>query len=282
MPLIDVDVDVDHNNNNVTSSITISDSNSSSTASSSEQREWILHVQSLQRVLRLLGQTFDPETGFMKLKRGFQTEALANQTLEWIWCGLDHCPGFMDLISGTNNVDNDYTNNDTALIEVQQHTADCNATIQTLMAVVSRNRQPFQSRYYDEALGYYEAALDAAVTVPVECVARSYLTKLYLQRELYDNATVEAQTLCEVCRLGAPEDPNGVAVRQAKHEFGVLQHKILGLGANPPSWPCPEIQEIANLSIDEETDRASGCSHNNVITGHMMLFVLILWIAIRR
>ena len=47
--------------------------------------------------MRLLGTRNDPITGFLTMDRGYQTEELAKQTLEWMWCAFDHCPQFANI-----------------------------------------------------------------------------------------------------------------------------------------------------------------------------------------
>mmetsp|Transcript_29888 Transcript_29888/g.68576 ORF Transcript_29888/g.68576 Transcript_29888/m.68576 type:complete len:106 (+) Transcript_29888:330-647(+) len=50
--------------------------------------EWILHVDSLERITRLMGRRSNDgdgdEPGTVILDRGYQTEALADRTMEWI------------------------------------------------------------------------------------------------------------------------------------------------------------------------------------------------------
>ena len=46
---------------------------------------------SMARVMALLGYSVTAE-GFRTLTRGYQTEALANRTLELVWCLEPHCP----------------------------------------------------------------------------------------------------------------------------------------------------------------------------------------------
>ena len=58
-----------------------------------DSQEEIMEVDSLKNLFKLLGMHNDPDTGFLIIERGYQTEELAHQTVEWIWCGLEHhCP----------------------------------------------------------------------------------------------------------------------------------------------------------------------------------------------
>ena len=45
----------------------------------------LLHVDSYARVMALLGHTTDAE-GFVHLTRGFQTDHLAETSLDFVWC----------------------------------------------------------------------------------------------------------------------------------------------------------------------------------------------------
>lgn len=47
----------------------------------------LLHVDSYARVMKLLGHTTDAE-GFVHLTRGFQTDHLAETSLDFVWCAL--------------------------------------------------------------------------------------------------------------------------------------------------------------------------------------------------
>ncbi len=169
--------------------------------------EWLIHIESLERVLRLMGRRFDETNGFLILDRGYQTEELAEQTLKWIWCGLDHCPSFADLSNSPTQ-------------------ADCEGAIYTLMGFVSRKR-PLPN--YDKAEEYYQMAIDGGGVN--ECAARSYLTKMYLDKAEYVNATKSANDLCETCGNGGENDIYGTSVRQAKYAFDSL-HESVGV-----SWP---------------------------------------------
>ena len=52
----------------------------------------LLHVDSYARVMKLLGHTIDAE-GFVHLTRGFQTDHLAETSLDFVWCALrSACP----------------------------------------------------------------------------------------------------------------------------------------------------------------------------------------------
>jgi Plastocyanin-like domain. len=50
--------------------------------------EWLMHVHSLNQVLRVLGQRYDPSTGLLVLDRGFQTE-VTGLIKHWNGFGVD-------------------------------------------------------------------------------------------------------------------------------------------------------------------------------------------------
>ena len=50
-----------------------------------------MHVVSLRRVMALMGYRMTAE-GYHVLERGYHTEAVANRTLEFVWCLEPHCP----------------------------------------------------------------------------------------------------------------------------------------------------------------------------------------------
>jgi hypothetical protein len=174
--------------------------------------EWLMHVDSLGQVLNVLGRRYDPTTGFLILDRGFQTEQLAEQTIDWIWCGMDHCPSFADILPNAT-------------------LADCKGAVYSLMGYVSRKRPEPQ---WSKAEYYYNRAIDAGGIY--ECDARSYLTELFLQKGDYETALTKVNDLCEFCGKGDVGDPYGNAVRQVKSMFDALSVEA---GVEwPTTGPC--------------------------------------------
>mmetsp|Transcript_5584 Transcript_5584/g.8577 ORF Transcript_5584/g.8577 Transcript_5584/m.8577 type:complete len:622 (-) Transcript_5584:314-2179(-) len=183
--------------------------------------EWLIHVASLERVMRLLGRTV-VNNEFLVFTRGYQTEALANQTLQWIWCGLDHCPSFLDTTGNNVTVE------------------DCEGAIYTLMGYVSRKR-PIPR--YDESEHYYRLAIDGGGAN--ECAARSYLTKMYLDKQDFDNATLSANELCQVCGKGEDNDLFGTSVRQTKAAF----EEAGAVVSWPETGPCATVPTTAPSDV---------------------------------
>jgi hypothetical protein len=175
----------------------------------------LLHVESIPRLLRLLNYHQDPTTGLFIMDRGYQTEALAEQTLELIWCALEHCPT-------------------PALLELEPNatTADCESMIYTLLGFVSRKRPIPQ---WDRAQNYYTKAIARGGSNI--CAALSYMTQLYWTRlgsattdnlvdssytNTYDfdhdyyitQAQNQTIALCETCAVSNP-----LLVQQARQEY---------------------------------------------------------------
>ena len=48
-------------------------------------RSMALHVDKLSRVLTVMGYNTQPGTGFVEMPLGYQTEEIAEKTMEWIW-----------------------------------------------------------------------------------------------------------------------------------------------------------------------------------------------------
>eukprot|EP00977_Amphora_coffeiformis_P030325 scaffold46277_cov183-Amphora_coffeaeformis.AAC.1 len=72
------------------------------------------------------------------MDHGYQTEALATQTRELIWCAMDHCP------DAARDFDPTAT------------TADCESILYTLLGFVSRKRPIPQ---WERAIDYYHEAI---------------------------------------------------------------------------------------------------------------------------
>ena len=199
-----------------------------------------MHVDSLQSLLTLLGARNDPSTGFLIMDRGYQTEELATQTVDWIWCGIDHCPHMaMDVWED-------------ATIQ------DCHSILYLLLGFVNRKRPLPQ---FEEAEKYYRFAIygnetsetttsfpeiDMQTTdfVPLtsrnECAARSYLSKLFIDKGDFEMAMLEAQHLCTRCHSAGDNDAR-MAMRQAKYEFDLISNSSTGSIQWPQSEECLNI-----------------------------------------
>lgn len=210
--------------------------------------DWIIHSSSLERVMRLMGRSFDNPHNFLVLDRGYQTEALANQTLQWIWCGLDHCPSFEDL-------------------SPEPSQEDCEGSIYTLMGFVYRKRPIPQ---YDKAEHYYDLAIKTGGIN--ECAARSYMTKMHLSKEDYESATVNANQLCEIC--GNIDGPFGSSVRQAKYEFDILPKEV-NVGW-PTVGPCA-LLDPSTLEDISSNSFTPGISNNYFFALTIILTFVHLW-----
>jgi hypothetical protein len=171
--------------------------------------EWVVHVRSMARILTLLGYRHNEEVDghhhgeLYIMDRGFQTETLANATVELIWCALDHCPmAAQDVVpSATQD--------------------DCKSMIYTLLGFVQRKRPIPQ---WDAALDYYEKAIE--LKGQNECAAHSYLTQLYLSNDNFTGAEKQIETLCSRCHEERP-----LMIEQAKLEYDRLE-----LSADDLDW----------------------------------------------
>lgn len=169
-----------------------------------------LHVDKLSRVLTVMGYSTQPGTGFVEMPLGYQTEDIAEKTMEWIWCGMDHCPNFYDLSDGLND---------------DEDKRDCIGSSNLLLGFIERNK-PIPD--YNKSAEYYNNAIKVGGTN--ECAARSYKSKMLLDKGDYEQATLAAEELCQVCGNGTFGDIYGTAVRQARSEF-------IAIGAGV-EWPC--------------------------------------------
>ena len=190
-----------------------------------------MQVDSLAQLLILLGSRDDPETGFLIIDRGYQTEALADQTHEWIWCALEHhCP------SMAWDVWPDAT------------MQDCTSILYLLLGFINRKR-PIPK--WENAEHYYRLAINDSnatnitisevesvnnsnnhmfLTSRNECAARSYLSKLFLDKGDFKSATKEADILCYRCDGKFVIDGDSdivrnsatIAIKQAKYEFDIM------------------------------------------------------------
>lgn len=161
---------------------------------------WTLHVDSLSRVLNLLGYRLDSNdvngNGTIIMDRGYQTEEIANVTSELIWCALDHCPAFAQDFDPT--------------IVTRE---ECESIVFTLLGFVNRKRPIPQ---WGVAEDYYRKAIDQAGSTNTECVARSYLTQLFLTKNDWENATEAVGLMCLNCR------EESTLIQQARGEYRML------------------------------------------------------------
>lgn len=229
----------------------------------SDGSELEMHVDSLQNLLTLLGARNDPLTGFLIMDRGYQTEELATQTVDWIWCGIDHCPRMaMDVWED-------------ATIQ------DCHSILFLLLGFVNRKRPVPQ---FEEAEKYYRFAIygnetsenttsfpeiDEQTTefVPLtsrnECAARSYLSKLFIDKEDYEMAMIEAQHLCTRCQFAG--DDARMAMRQAKSEFDLI--------SNSTGIQWPESEECLNFLNQPNSSGGQNLSSPGMNTFYALLMI---------
>mmetsp|Transcript_52052 Transcript_52052/g.97690 ORF Transcript_52052/g.97690 Transcript_52052/m.97690 type:complete len:414 (-) Transcript_52052:72-1313(-) len=215
-----------------------------------------MHADSLQSLFTLLGARNEPETGFLIMDRGYQTEELAHQTEDWIWCGMDHCP------RTAQDVWNDAT------------MEDCKSALHLLLGFLNRKRPiprwTKAEHYYRLAIGGDTAGVNSIQQSSTaangskarrsrnECAARGYLTKMFLDKGELDKASKEALQLCSRC--GA-EDGYGnnddalIALRQAKHEFDIL-------AANGIAVQWPNYDACANILPDLTANSAPSHHHS--------------------
>lgn len=170
----------------------------------------LLHSDSLARIYTLLGaKSGDYGT---ELTRGYQTEEVAESSLELVWCLEDHCATFNPALD----------------LDPQATRESCLAQVNTLAAFLHRKRP--EPRYH-ESERYYKAAIDLVGGTWRACTPISYLVELYVQ---WGNATAahEAlQHLTDTCGQSAPVTLQAIkAVEQANFEFP------------PPPSPLPPPQ----------------------------------------
>lgn len=177
-----------------------------------ESNEWNIHVASISRILRLLNSHQDDETGLFIMDHGYQTEELADATLELIWCAMDHCPMAARDVSHTATRE------------------DCESMIYTLMGFVSRKRPVPQWNISED---YYRKAIQRGGSN--ECAAQSYISQLFWSKGEYATAVNETTTLCRLC-----SDTEPLLVAQTKLDFDKVIRMSVASGGGakePPSWP---------------------------------------------
>ena len=161
----------------------------------------LLHSDSLQRVMTLLGYRVDSTTGYTYIERGYQTEAAAEISLEMIWCLEAHCPSSAhDFEPGASK-------------------ESCLATVYNLGGFVSRKRPTPKLAV---AEGYY---LTALTHHPTHCATLGYLTELYLMRSNASAAIRTASRLCGACGF------DSTISAQIKVAFDTTYPGVA-------SWPC--------------------------------------------
>ena len=137
----------------------------------------------------LLGHAVD-DAGFVHLTRGYQTDHLAEVSLEFVWCLQPHCPA------------------STLDWDAAATTASCLADVYNLGGFLTRKKPTPNVTLAEE---YYHTAL---AHDPLHCPTLGYLAELYLQMNNATAAAATALTLCAACG-GADATP----VRQARAEF---------------------------------------------------------------
>lgn len=211
-----------------------------------DANEWIIHVQSLRRLLRLLNY-HETDQGFFVMDHGYQTEELAEQTLQLIWCAMDHCPSAAWDVAPNASLQ------------------DCEAMIYTLMGFVSRKRPIPQ---WDQARDYYHEAIARGGSNL--CAAQSYLAQLYWSRgpTFAEMARNQTQHLCQEC---AASDP--LLVQQAKLEFDRQ------VAAKSQDWTegWPEKECLAAAQMTGQTSMANTLPSAMVDYKLLCFSLLLIW-----
>merc|ERR1719247_3317973 len=149
----------------------------------------LLHVDSYARVMKLLGHETDAE-GFVHLTRGFQTDHLAETSLDFVWCLEPHCSP-----DGRSTKDWD----------ASATRSSCLADVYNLGGFLTRKR-PSPNLTLAEA--YYRTAL---AHQPHHCPTLGYLAELHLTTANATAANATALELCAVCGGAAASQPAAVA-----------------------------------------------------------------------
>ena len=157
-----------------------------------------LHVASLERIYTLLGFELAADGTSAHLTRGYATEAVAESTLELLWCMLPHCQncagGEGGAGAGGACPSADWAGEGAAT------NASCAAEAYTLAGFVSRKRpEPrlaASEQYYLEAL---DALGRAAAPPHLACTPLAYLAELYLQADDPPRAQQTALRLQSTC-----------------------------------------------------------------------------------
>ena len=172
----------------------------------------LLHVDSYARVMDLLGHTTDAE-GFVHLTRGFQTDHLAETSLDFVWCLEPHCSP-----DGRSTKDWD----------ASATRSSCLADVYNLGGFLTRKR-PSPNLTLAEA--YYRTAL---AHQPHHCPTLGYLIELHLTTANATAANATALELCAACGGGAARQ-----ARQARAAFEAssMAWPSRGACAAPPPLP---------------------------------------------
>jgi len=157
-----------------------------------------LHVASLARIYTLLGFELAADGISAHLTRGYATEAVAESTLELLWCMLPHCQncagGEGGAGAGGACPSADWAGEGAAT------NASCAAEAYTLAGFVSRKRPrprlATSEQYYLEAL---DALRRAAAPAHLACTPLAYLAELYLQADDPPRAQQTALRLQSTC-----------------------------------------------------------------------------------
>lgn len=205
---------------------------------------WTLHVDSLSRVLRLLGYRQSSE-GLTVMDRGYQTEELADVTTNLIWCALDHCPEFAHDFDPSASLE------------------DCESIVLTLMGFVSRKRPIPQWNVSED---YYKRAIEKGGSNV--CTAQSYLTQLYLTKGRWEDASSALSSLCFSCQNESS------LIRQAQ-----IEHERLGIDAGDLDFE--KICSQAKVSSSSAPSFRHVGQQNESLLMAFLLFTLILTSAFR-
>jgi hypothetical protein len=161
--------------------------------------EPLLHSDSLARIYTLLGAR--PAEYGTELSRGYQTEELAESSLELVWCLEDHCATFNPALD----------------LDPQATPESCLAEVNTLAGFLERKRPVPQ---FHESERYYKAALDLVGGTSRACTPMSYLVELYVQWGNATAAHAAVQQLGETCGESSPVTLQAIeAIRLANFGF---------------------------------------------------------------
>ena len=207
--------------------------------------EWLIHVESIPRLLRLLNY-HEGDDGLFVMNHGYQTEELATQTHELTWCAMDHCP------NAAREFDDSATQ------------GDCESILYTLLGFVTRKRPIPQ---WESAIQYYQQAIERGGNNI--CAAHSYLAQLYWSRgkEYVPHAQNQTRVLCQTCAATNP-----LLVQQAHQEFSKHDHDVT-------VWPndeCP-LAWGSEPTIHSSGSRTATNIHGMAPRSTWMVIIMTVW-----
>ena len=214
----------------------------------------LLHVSSFARLYTLLGLVaVDGDGGHAELTRGFTTEAVANSTLELLWCLAPHCgncrggPGGAGAGGACPSEDweGDGATN-----------ASCTADVYTLAGAIERKRPVPRLA---ASRGYYDDALRLAAGAR-RCTPLAYLAELHLQRGDAASAVEVADELRRTC---GSESGAARAARAAFDAAGVAWPR------DPPPASPPAPPSAPPPAPPPAPPRACMCARRRLLFGRV-------------